>query len=221
MPDDKSKLAFLSKFDEAFDSPTHSDLAVVVDSTRFNVHKVILGLRTSFFTNATRHGFSEANDNVVTIREHSVEVVRSFLKYCYTGDYEGKDISHVQVHALADMLDVPNLKLIATEKLKSQLEDHWVAVNFTDIVKDVYSVTNTRDEGIRNLLVTSAEKHIDELRMLQEFEDVLYEIGEFSGALVMSSLNTGPSTSNPMHYCCGRMCATYCVSCGIWKQGYY
>jgi len=73
----------------AFDSPAHSDLTVVVGDTdtRFNVHKVILGLRTSFFTNATRHGFSEANDNVVTIREHDVEAVRSFLKYCYTGDY--------------------------------------------------------------------------------------------------------------------------------------
>jgi hypothetical protein len=71
----------------AFDSPTHSDLTIVVDDTRFHVHKVILGLRTPFFTNATRHGFSEANDNVVTIREHSVEAVRGFLKYCYTGDY--------------------------------------------------------------------------------------------------------------------------------------
>jgi hypothetical protein len=71
----------------AFDSPTHSDLTIVVDDTRFHVHKVILGLRTPFFTNATRHGFSEANDNVVTIREHGVEAVRSLLKYCYTGEY--------------------------------------------------------------------------------------------------------------------------------------
>jgi hypothetical protein len=78
----------------AFDSPTHSDLTVVVDSTgtSFHVHKVILGLRTSFFTNATKNGFSEAKDNVVTIREHSEHAVRAFLQYCYTGDYSESDI---------------------------------------------------------------------------------------------------------------------------------
>ncbi|KAF8541486.1 BTB/POZ protein [Trichophaea hybrida] len=218
MPDDKSKLAFLSKLEEAFDSPTHSDLTVVVDSTRFNVHKVILGLRTSFFTNATRHGFSEANDNVVTIREHSVEAVQSFLKYCYTGDYEGKDISHVQVHALADMLDVPNLKLIAMEKLKSQFEDHWVAASFSEIIKETYSMTNVRDKEIRDLIVTTAAKHLDELRKLEEFKELLGEIGEFSGGLVMS-MDMGQSKLDPKYYCCGRWCATHCFGCNRWKHG--
>lgn len=75
--------------DRMFDSPTHSDLSIVVDSYTFKAHKVILGMRTQFFTNATnpQSGFSEAKDGVVTIKEHGIPAVWCFLKYCYTGNY--------------------------------------------------------------------------------------------------------------------------------------
>jgi hypothetical protein len=118
------------------------------------------------------------------------------------------------------MLDVPDLKLVAMEKLQSQLKDHWVAASFTDIVKETYSVTNTRDTEIRDLMITSALDHIDELRKLEEFKEVLCEIGEFSGGLVMAPLSTlsiRPST-HPNYYCCSRLCATYCFGCSKWKS---
>jgi hypothetical protein len=126
----------------------------------------------------------------------------------------------VQVYALADMLDVPDLKLIVTEKLQSQLEDDWVAVGFPELVKEAYSATNARDKEIRDIMVNHALKHIDELRKLEEFKEVLSEIGEFSGGLVMSPLSMSPSTSDPKYYCCERWCATHCFSCNIWKSGY-
>jgi hypothetical protein len=133
----------------------------------------------------------------------------------------------VQVHALADMLDVPDLKFVAMEKLQLQLEDHWAAASFTEIVKETYSVTNARDKEIRDLMITSALNHIDELRKLEEFKEVLCEVGEFSGGLVISPLSnlsirrsvSGPSTSDPKYYCCARWCATHCFSCHQWKSG--
>jgi len=126
------------------------------------------------------------------------------------------------------MLDVPDLKLVAMEKLQSQLKDHWVAANFTEIVKETYSVTNARDKEIRDLMVTSALNHIDELCKLEKFKEVLCEIGEFSGGLIMSPLSnlsirpsvSGPNSSDPKYYCCARWCATHCFSCNKWKSGY-
>jgi len=122
------------------------------------------------------------------------------------------------------MLDVPDLKLIVTEKLQSQLEDHWVAVSFPELVKEAYSVTNARDKEIRDIMVNYALKHIDELRKLEAFKEVLSEIGEFSGGLVMSplsNLSVCPSTLDSKYYCCNckQYCATYCKGCGIWKWG--
>ncbi|KAF8541485.1 BTB/POZ protein [Trichophaea hybrida] len=236
--DDKTKLAFFSKFNQAFDSPTHSDLTVVVDATRFHVHKVILGLRTSFFTNATKNGFSEAQDNIVTIREHSIEAVRAFLKYCYTGDYSDSDvihgtatgcntaISHLHVYALADMLDVPDLKVLATKKLQTELEKEWS--NLADILKEAYSITNSRDKEIRDLLVASAVKHLDELLKKEDFTGALNEVAEFSGTLVIAmkaAPDVQPPPAHSVQVCpkdvrCTR-CTTgmtisfYCLGCGF------
>jgi len=75
-----------------FNNPAHSDIVVAAGSFAFDAHRAILGLRTSFFTNATNpsSGFSEAEQNVVRIEEHSCHAVWRFLIYCYTGDYPDK-----------------------------------------------------------------------------------------------------------------------------------
>jgi len=91
--------------DRALNDPKHSDLTVMVQDTSFYVHKVLLALRTSFFTDATedkveeakesiegtKENVEEAKKNIVTIRDHSVGAVRGFLEYCYTGDYSNKE----------------------------------------------------------------------------------------------------------------------------------
>ncbi|KAF8251772.1 POZ domain-containing protein [Wilcoxina mikolae CBS 423.85] len=222
--DDQTKLAFFSKFNQAFDSPTHSDLTVVVNTTRFHVHKVILGLRTSFFTNATKNGFSEALDNVVTIREHSIEAVRAFLKYCYTGDYSDSDVihgtasgcntalNHLHVYALADMLDVLDLKVLATKKLQTQLEMEWS--NLAEILKEAYSITNPRDKEIRDVLVASAMKHLDELLKKEDFTGALNEVAEFSGTLVIAMKAAPAIQPQPAHsiqVCSNNVRCTNCL----------
>ena len=79
----------LNRVHRLFDSGSYSDLTVVAGGARFNVHRIILGLRTPFFENATKeeNGFLESKDKVVTIGDHSAHAVWRFLKYCYTGDY--------------------------------------------------------------------------------------------------------------------------------------
>ena len=79
----------LNREHRLFDSNCYSDLAVVAGDARFNVHQIILRLRTPFFENATKeeNGFLESKDKVVTIGDHSAHAVWRFLKYCYTGDY--------------------------------------------------------------------------------------------------------------------------------------
>ena len=82
----------LSREHRLFDSDRYSDLTIVAGNTRFNAHKNILMLRTSFFETATRgeNRFSESKHKVVKIRGHSVHAIWRVLKYCYTGDYSNE-----------------------------------------------------------------------------------------------------------------------------------
>ncbi|KAF8541483.1 BTB/POZ protein [Trichophaea hybrida] len=196
MADDQSKLDFLKKFEELFDSKIHSDLTIAVGNIKFHAHQNILKLRTSFFEKATSEesGFAESKDNTVTIEDHSTHAVWRILRYCYTGDYSDESsnlalgeeddlgaLKHCRVHALADMLEIPPLKAIAAKKLETKLTSNWVTADFPGIVKEVYSTTNTRDHEVRNVLIRSTKTHLNELLPIQEFKDVMFEFGEFSG----------------------------------------
>jgi hypothetical protein len=129
---------------------------------------------------------------------------------------ESKDTSHMHVYALADMLDVPDLKLAAMKKLQSQLEKNWVAESFSEIVKEVYSTTNTRDKEIRDLVISSALAHLVELCQVEGFKEVLNEFGEFSGVLVMSG-NKVPISGVVGCKCSQTNWQIACMRCSKWN----
>ncbi|KAF8251768.1 hypothetical protein K440DRAFT_612042 [Wilcoxina mikolae CBS 423.85] len=210
-----TRIEFFNEFEDLLKSGDHSDLTITAGDTKFSVHKAILGLRTTFFNNATdpQKGFSEAQTNVVTVEEHSVHAVWRFLTYCYTGEYKDAcnptlgveddppSAMHPRVHALADMLDVPKLKLLATKKLETQLKN-WIVADFPTMVKEIYSSTTAQDGGIRDLLVATSKDHIEELVLREDFKAVMEEVGEFSAALVVA---VSGRVSNNRCYNCDRI----------------
>ncbi|KAI5817737.1 hypothetical protein BZA77DRAFT_31747 [Pyronema omphalodes] len=178
-------------------SGAYSDLTIKVGSETFNVHKAVLRVRTKFFEMATREGgFLESKNNTVIIEEHSAHAVWRFLTYCYTGDYrndkyegisEDDDemyVQHARVHALADMLDIPDLKLFATEKLKIQLKS-WVTISFIHCVQEIYTMTNAPDLGLRDALLSAADTNIHILLGTPFFQEELQGYGEFLVALLV------------------------------------
>ncbi|KAI5794059.1 hypothetical protein FPQ18DRAFT_401522 [Pyronema domesticum] len=179
-------LKFMEKQRQLFNDPTFANLTVKAGTTTFKVHKAVLNVHTSFFTNATKEGgFLESKDNTVTIEEHSAHSVWRFLMYCYTGDYrEGNNaditdevpvndryLKHIRVHALADMLNIDCLKILAAEKL-------WLKVrnNF---------------ETIRNMLVMEAHRHMayfgNKEGFMDAFQDIdaFQDMGEFTADLLV------------------------------------
>jgi len=185
------------------DSPERSDLSVVVGSHKFHAHHIILNLRTDFFATATKpeHGFTESIDSTVVIEEHSVHAVWRMLTYCYTGEYENtkmkKDspeeddsgaLKHVRVYALADMLNIPELKTIAMQKLETFFKSNWDAKSFPGTVREAYLATAPRDTRLRRVLVDVARKHLLDLADSEDFRNTLYDFGEFSGEIVLANV---------------------------------
>ncbi|KAF8537491.1 hypothetical protein BDD12DRAFT_887545 [Trichophaea hybrida] len=182
------------------------------------------------------------NGDVVMISEHSIGAVRGFLEYCYTGGYRDdgahpafhptSDIGldkaaripatppngtlHLRVHSLADMLDVPELKELATMKLQEHLETRW-AEGFVDLVKEVYNTTSSfRDKDFREVVVRSAFMHLDEHLKVEEFDNLMGDVGEFSAALVRLLKVGQQGSAGPTHLCifCKVACGWQCRKCG-------
>jgi hypothetical protein len=78
----------------------------------------------------------------------------------------------------------------------------------------VYSTTNTRDHEVRNVLIRATKTHLSELLPVQEFKDIMFEFGEFSGGLVVDGQAAGTS------YCtsCSSTSQLYCSICAIQRR---
>jgi hypothetical protein len=145
----------------------------------------------------------------------SIEMGVRALLMCYCVEDDLGALKHCRVHALADMLEIPALKAIAAAKLDIKLSTDWVTADFPGIVKEVYSMTNTRDHEVRNVLIRATRIHLNELLEVQEFKDVMFEFGEFSGGLVVDGQTSKCVTcaaSVPQVYCYNHQ-TSKCVTC--------
>jgi hypothetical protein len=123
---------------------------------------------------------------------------------------------HCRVYALADMLGAPDVKKLAAKKLDDCLTETWakdlVASDFADLVRETYETTNAGDEDIRNVLVKATRGHMNELIPRKDITAVLYEIAEYSGALVVQGHG---NMTNDKYKCanCACMQRMYCNNC--------
>jgi hypothetical protein len=102
------------------------------------------------------------------------------------------------------MLDAPELKTLASNKLETYLSSNWVAQEFPKVVIAVYSTTNKSDLNIRNMILLATKTHFKELIEMDDFREVLYEFADYSGSLVVGGTTTPPAKA-----------VTYvCLSCG-------
>lgn len=149
-------------------NPEFSDITIEAsDGTIFYAHLVILNLFTNFFTKALdpTHGFTEASNRHVKLRDHSKEAVSFFLEFCYTGSL-GKFRHHEagnfrdsrELYALGDYLMIPEIKDVSVScqrNIMLRLVNHygtkeqtkmdvqgWFNRRMGSMVQRVYAMTN-------------------------------------------------------------------------------
>ncbi|KAF8538702.1 BTB/POZ protein [Trichophaea hybrida] len=187
----------------AFNDRTYSDLTVITGGVTFHVHKVFLSVYTPYFTNATKHGFSETAKNVITMDHPSPHAVYRVLKYCYTGELcehtppeLGQDdgpLMFPRIFALADMLCIDDLKEMVPKMLAGKFTEKFVVKDFLEIVREIYTTTNDTHKGIRKVLVDAAVSNLNVLVRSGDFKKLLDERGEFSSALVIAMHGKSPA----------------------------
>lgn len=88
--------------------------------------------------------------------------------------------------ALADMFRIEQLKILACEKFKKQLQQHWISDTFPDCIREVYTTSNDIDiKTIRNAVVSVVALHKKELVEKRSFQELIREIGDFAVDLVL------------------------------------
>ncbi|KAF2181195.1 hypothetical protein K469DRAFT_589870, partial [Zopfia rhizophila CBS 207.26] len=85
----------------------------------------------------------------------------------------------LRVYALADMFFLEDLKALALEKFKRNLEELWMSDSFPECVREVYKSTYERDRALRSVVVEVAATHAHDLGSKEIFKDLICEGGDF------------------------------------------
>lgn len=113
------------------------------------------------------------------------------------------------------MLDAPELKTLASNKLETYLSSNWVPQEFPKVVIAVYSTTNKSDLNIRNMILLVTKTHFKELIEMDDFKEVLYDFADYSGSLVVGG-TTAPPPKAVTYKCisCDCVIRLRCNTCG-------
>ncbi|KAK3621433.1 hypothetical protein LTR22_025186, partial [Elasticomyces elasticus] len=139
----------LKGFADLHDSKKFSDLKVRLGDRTWDVHKVAVCMRSSFF---------EATENVVTLHEDQPEVIDQMIEYMYKNDYEDDEsdtdprVFNVRMVAVAEKYFVDNLAQLAIDKLVYRLNEVCGSDGWAAAIEVAYATTTDSDLKLRDNL---------------------------------------------------------------------
>ncbi|KAK4979742.1 hypothetical protein LTR42_000049 [Elasticomyces elasticus] len=139
----------LKGFADLHVSKKFSDLKVRLGDRTWDVHKVTVCMRSSFF---------EATENVVTLHEDQPEVIDQMIEYMYKNDYKDDDsdidprVFNVRMVAVAEKYFVDNLAQVAIGKVAEQVNEGMSSSGWADAIEVAYATTADSNHELRDTL---------------------------------------------------------------------
>lgn len=88
----------------------------------FQIHKMIFAAQSSVFRKIFTDGLENTSNSISQLKNISEETFQSFLDYFYTGKVE-TSVDVMEMLDLASEFDVPELKIICTARILTQLDE--------------------------------------------------------------------------------------------------
>jgi hypothetical protein len=174
-------------------------------------------------------------DNVIDLKEDDAFVVQAMLSFLYGFDYDasGNDqtvfspmVFNVKVYTIAEKYDIHALKSQAKEKFEEAVSVCWSLDDFPHAIAEIYSFTPSHDHGLRDFVVETCCKHINELLEKEAFADILEGSASFAADITRLMATQGlvgkslekykcPSCSRKWEAVLPSSGGTYyCIRCG-------
>ncbi|XP_017464240.1 PREDICTED: speckle-type POZ protein-like, partial [Rhagoletis zephyria] len=139
-----SESKFKSNQKSLLDSGELSDFTIVVGTTEIPVHKCVLSAHSPFFKAMFSHDCTkEAQEKKVIIPDVSIDAMKDFLQFIYTGVKPQNGSLSPELLTLADKYQVGDLKYLCADYLSSVLTIDNVANVY--LVADLHNASGLKD----------------------------------------------------------------------------
>lgn len=99
-------------------------------------------------------------------------------------------LNNVQVYAIAEKYDMPQLKELARGRVQFTAKQPSIysdTVDFSEVVKTVFDSTPASDTGLRNIIIQCCIDHIQEIFQDLTLMETIMDIGPLSFAIMMKT----------------------------------
>ena len=211
----------------ALNEKEFSDATIVCGDQQFDVHRIILGSRSSVFRAMFNNDMTEGNSNKIEVKKMEPEVLKALLVYIYTGQ-TNFSIKPEEVLKAAEMYDLRLLKNFYEEKLCTSLDIS--NVNDMLVLGDLHRATTLKRDAMK-LIVDNLEDREKVARALlceQWLEDSASQLTYHGLCELYSVMKEGKTAvffrNNHFHTCykAGNTVSSPCRSFGrLWKTSKY
>ncbi|XP_064459369.1 speckle-type POZ protein-like [Ornithodoros turicata] len=132
-----------------------SDFIISVDNREYRVHKAILAARSPVFMAMLESPSKESLENKMTIEDLRPDVVEQMLAFMYSGTAPEIDSMAEELLRAADKYQLPFLKTICAQHMKSKLSVKTAADLL--LLADTYSVPELKTSVLSFISVYGAE----------------------------------------------------------------
>ncbi|KAF6218342.1 hypothetical protein HO133_005689 [Letharia lupina] len=179
-----------------FNNDQFSDLKIKCEDQQIPAHKVV-----------------ESEGNLIDLSHDTKPVVYRMLEFLYHGEYReighldyltiDKDLLekgraqhallHAEMFAVADKYDIATLGVVAMNKFEKALsKKKFGNGHYLDIIKHVYSTTPESNRGLRDLVVSHARAHGNEIQkdsiLNPRLEEIVSITPQFAWDLIQTCL---------------------------------
>ncbi|KAL8840578.1 MAG: hypothetical protein Q9170_001264 [Blastenia crenularia] len=204
----------------------YSDLVIVCEGRKWEVHRLIVCTRSEYFKKACQSGFKEAETATVELAEVDPLMINELINYLYNCDYEDggqsddneerrNDSERTSINAgmyiIGDRYGLSGLRDLAKAKFAAAIIKGWEGENLPEIIRTIYENTLSTDRQLRGCLVSTLKNHIQKLYTREAFMKVVETHGEFAVDLIKVWGAPNESTHQTVNRPPRRNCA-YCES---------
>lgn len=179
----------------------YTDYTLVCGSQTFEVHRIVLHMRSTTFAAAFAGPFKEGQDSVargdrrMAVNSTEPEAVQAMLDWFYVGSYEppeaaSKLVFHLKLYELGDYYGAPELMeaSLAEFDMECRRDEWWTA----DLAQAVRFIEDENKKGmvgherLRNILLATMRSKLARLVHSDEFADLMSEFKELNVVLLMT-----------------------------------
>ncbi|KAG5792812.1 hypothetical protein H9Q69_008114 [Fusarium xylarioides] len=163
--------------------------------------------------------WKESSEGNIDIKDFDPGVVDAMLRFIYSFEYDNMQgtppmIFDARMYQIADKYDIAALKTESKKKFELAIANGWATDDFPVAANLVYVSTPSEDRGLRDIVVETARKNIDQLVGKDGFCELTRETPDFAADLIPFLCGKG-SGSTPFPY------SYKCLSCSGMIKGQF